>query len=600
MRPRSPNPLTARLLSMPGTVVPDGAFVSTTVAFIRPHLAYLFGLSLILFAGKVFANELEEVQEADSRIRSVMVYPGSAKVTREVTLAIPAGLSQVRIGGLPSNLNESSLRVSGQSTGQVRLGHVELSRQIQLDAVNEKERELKQQIEDKKNERQVVMDAQQRSQSQLEYIRAMVIGSVSSPVKQKKTDEGSGSSYSRLPLEQWQQAWDTLDQATAKAQQRIRQAQKTITDINKQIKKLEAELREVAVSRRQPATLAATLELESENADELTLLLSYQIQGASWSPIYDADLDTESGKLSLKTLARVSQRTGEDWRDVELALSTLRPGEGTQLPELSPWVIDYYREPEPVPYARSAEQQEMAGAQFDMAAPAPMMMTKKAKPARAMVAQESQLVMADFSAEYRVAGKVSLASGSDSRRFVLGAQQFDSVVTLAAVPRIDTRVMLLSTIKYDAEIPLLGGNVALYRDHNFVGNSYLNQKLAGEEIKLSFGEDDKVKITFQPDPDKKRKDGLLFGKRKVVQRHYQVSITSRHDKPYPLTLYEVIPFAADETIKVEMTGDKPDETDVDQKKGVIAWKRVIKPGEKVTLKYGYTVSYPEDKRIQGL
>ena len=160
--------------------------------------------------------------------------------------------------------------------------------------------------------------------------------------------------------------------------------------------------------------------------------------------------------------------------------------------------------------------------------------------------------------------------------------------------------MLLATTQYQQETPLIAGSMSLYRNGSFVGNSFLSQKLSGEEIKLSFGEDDKVKIKFLPDPDKKRQDGLLFGKKKVVERHYKVSVNSQHDKPYELSLYDVIPVSSQEDIVVKSTGDLPTKTDVDDKKGVVSWDVSLEPKKSFNLKYGYSVSYPEDKIVPGL
>ena len=217
-----------------------------------------------------------------------------------------------------------------------------------------------------------------------------------------------------------------------------------------------------------------------------------------------------------------------------------------------------------------------------------------------MVQQQSQLISTDFSAEYKVPGVISLDSGSNKRRFALTSQDYDADVRLASAPRQDPRAMILAKTKHTGETPLLAGSLSLYRNGNFVGNTFLKQKLSGEALKLSFGEDDKVKIKFLPDPDKKRKNGLLFGKKKVVERHYQLSIHNNHDKPFEITLYDVFPVAVNEDIKIKLLGDAPTKKDVENKKGVVSWERTLKPKQDTQLKYGYTVSYPEDKIIPGL
>ncbi len=130
-----------------------------------------------------------------------------------------------------------------------------------------------------------------------------------------------------------------MDSATAAVQERTRAAEKSLKTYDKQITKLNNELKQVAVNQRETRT--AKLYVKSETATELTLKLTYQIRGARWAPVYDADLNTSTGKIELKTLAQISQRTGEDWKGVDVTLSTLRPSAGTQLPHLNPWVLDF-------------------------------------------------------------------------------------------------------------------------------------------------------------------------------------------------------------------------------------------------------------------
>jgi len=562
-------------------------------------------LSIITLSA--FFTSLSQAGEIsiDSTIKAVTIYPGSAKVIRVSTLKLEAGDNDVIINNLPINLNESSLRVSGEGQGNITLGSVELLRNFQEDIVQEREKALRQRIEELQEGKREIQDGLIRSRKQIEYIDRMVLGS-SLKERTKNNTEIRIGAYTSLPLEQWTQAWQTLDSATATAQERTRVAEKSLKTYDKQIRKLKRELQQVAVNQRETRT--AKLHVKSETATELSLKLSYQISGARWAPVYDADLNTQTGKIELKTLAEISQRTGEDWSNVDVTLSTLRPSAGTQLPHLNSWVLDFMPDmpmPSPVMYESKRFKMESASgmAQEEMDAEETMvtsMMAKRIPKKKRMVQQQSQLISTDFSAEYKVPGVISLSSGSNKRRFSLTAETFDAEVSLASAPRQDPRAMLLAKTKHVGETPLLAGSLSLYRNGNFVGNTFLQQKLSGEEIKLSFGEDDKVKIKFLPDPDKKRKDGLLFGKKKVVERHYQLSIHSNHDKPYEISLFDVFPVAAHEDITVKLLGDAPTKKDVEDKKGMVSWERTLNPKQETKLKYGYTVSYPEDKIVPSL
>lgn len=544
----------------------------------------LISLGAVITLATARAADLETTSSVDH----ITIFPGSAKVTRTARVNVPAGQNNIEITDLPLNLIQTSLRVNGQSDANVSLGSVTLKNKVNTTVVLEKERLLKEKIEQLSLERTALQDKINRQQSQLSYIEAMGSGGGSD----------MGSRYLQLPMDQWQAAWTMLEEATATAQQQIRDSSKELRAIDAELKKLNTQLRQVASNQR--STRVANLSVVAEQATPLSLSISYLINGASWAPVYDADLNTETGQLELKTQAEIRQRTGENWKQATVTLSTLRPSESSQLPTLEPWSIDYAPEIQAFPAASgrmmmSEEMAPMAEADMAMAkSAAPRVMAKPI-----MQAEESVLVSADFSASYQIPNTVTLDSGSEKKRFALSTDEYDTEIVLASTPRLDPRVLLTSSIDYKGQTPLLAGNLSLYRDGNYVGSTYVSQYQPGETIKLSFGEDDKVKLTFQPDPDAKSDEGIFFGKRKMIKRAYQVTVSNQHDAEYPVHMFDNIPVASHEDIKVELTGDAPTARDIDDKKGVMRWERTLKPNSEQRLRYGYQVSYPQDKRVFG-
>jgi uncharacterized protein (TIGR02231 family) len=541
--------------------------------------------------------------QADSTIQSVTVYPDSARITRIAKVGLPAGESEILLPNLPLNLDEASLRVSGQSAASVALGSVQLQQAVSADVVQEKEKQLRDEIDTWKRKRQEVVDGKARAEQQISFIRAA--GGLGNPPVAEEDDGATSpapaaSSNKPLPMEQWQQAWQMLDTATAEAQGKIRDADKTIAEFDKGIAQLESQLNQVATGNTTSRT--ATLHVKTDKATDLSLTLNYQIQGAGWMPVYDAELNSETGKLNLKTLAEIRQSTGEDWANVAVTLSTLRPTSNAELPELDSWAINFEQE-RVYPLTGAAPRMAMkameeAAPAADMEIPEPAMAPAPAPP-KPMVAMQSALTSGDYNAEYKVPGTLALASGNDTRRVTLESRQMDSKLSLSTVPRLDPRAVLTSKAVYDGEAPLIPGPVSLYRDGSFVGNSDLPQLQKGEEIKLSFGEDDRVKVKFNALPENTSEKGLL-STRENRERQYEVTIENHHNDDRTVTVYDNIPVAEHEDIKVAMNGEKPDQTDIDGKKGVDAWERDVGDGDTLTLKYGYTVSYPKDKHVSGL
>ena len=111
--------------------------------------------------------------------------------------------------------------------------------------------------------------------------------------------------------------------------------------------------RQIADLTRKLSTLAPAPEQRTEvkvfvNATvalDADLVIRYQVSTASWTPFYDARLATgtrdQAPRLQLVRRASIQQRTGENWDDVQLSLSTARPNAGSAAPDLRPMTVDY-------------------------------------------------------------------------------------------------------------------------------------------------------------------------------------------------------------------------------------------------------------------
>ena len=70
-------------------------------------------------------------------------------------------------------------------------------------------------------------------------------------------------------------------------------------------------------------------------AADRTVRLNYLVNAAGWRPQYKLRAGGEGEPVRVEYLAAVNQRTGEDWSDVALALSTARPLLNAAPPELN-------------------------------------------------------------------------------------------------------------------------------------------------------------------------------------------------------------------------------------------------------------------------
>ncbi|MDP2270585.1 MAG: DUF4139 domain-containing protein [Archangium sp.] len=70
-----------------------------------------------------------------------------------------------------------------------------------------------------------------------------------------------------------------------------------------------------------------------------TLTLTYLVAGAQWTPTWDLQLQPDTNTVNLSLAGLVAQRSGEDWTNATLFLSTAIPSRAVKVPRLTTWKI---------------------------------------------------------------------------------------------------------------------------------------------------------------------------------------------------------------------------------------------------------------------
>lgn len=517
----------------------------------------------------------KEIQPAANRIDSVTVFLDRAEVTRRVELTLPPGAHTVLVPGLPAQLLETSLRAGGEGPEGLSIATVETRRQFSAQVSSDAERKLREQLQSLRDEKAQLDGRKQALDTRARFIERLA----AMPGEQDESDNRP------FTPEKWATAWEAIGKGmeeTNRARVALQQQQR---ELDEKIKKVEQELQQIQTGRRDSIT--AAIRVESDKGGKAVFHLSYQLGGASWSPVYDAALDTEKGELALTQAAYIRQGSGEAWDDARITVSTARPSAGASMPELQPWWIDFRHEGKLMRESRMQADTFASGS----VASAPVMKSSM---------QQAETVANDFSVRYVIPGRVTVPADNSKHRFVLTEQTFAATLAARTAPRRDRRAFLYAELDYQGDAPLLPGPWQLQRDGTFVGRVHNEALRPGENIALAFGTDDAIEVEYKLLKDERAEQGLISREEKV-QRRYRISITNHHSRKIPLSVFDQLPVPRDSSIQVTMSEEstKPNSRDVDDKAGVLEWKRTLDAGEKWLIHFGYDVSYPQDQKVPG-
>ncbi|MGH1378229.1 MAG: mucoidy inhibitor MuiA family protein [Alphaproteobacteria bacterium] len=549
----------------------------------------------------------------ESEIRAATVYSDRATLTRNVKVKIPAGSHNLVFTGLPVSLFSDSLRTEGSAKADVTFGALTHKRENHSDYVVPKEKDLNAQLvalQDYNKLYNIEKHALKAGKTFLENVG-----------KQASLRTNEDIAKIELNPDSWSSAADSISTKMLENMKSSLALDIKIRDTNEKIRKIQSELRDLRTGQKQ--TYSVTVPFEADKDTTLNIDLSYQLPSVGWQPIYDARLDVKTGKLNLVQYGSVWQRTGEDWKDVELTLSTAQPSRGTGLPDLHPhWVsiINNVRHMK----SRGANNFSTISANISGSA-APMAVMEmaeisadtdledpihrwrkiqgeKVERSKVVSIQAAQINTEGFVGEYKITGPANVKSDGTKSKLLVGGFDTQTWKQVQIKPQYGTDAYLVIKTKLKGDAPILPGQVNLFRDGAFIGKTHLPMLRPDDVEELAFGIDDNVTVKRNTVKNENSEAGMIT-KESVVERHYVTEIQNLHKDPVDIAVLETVPVSSDKRLRIEILKDKTTqgyETDLHDVKGVTRWIQTLKPQGQSKINLGWKAVWPKGENVSGL
>ncbi len=559
---------------------------------------FLF-LSLCFLAAPliVYAQDIK----ADSKISAVTIYSGDALIKRVAQLKIPDGENRVIFSDIIPEIDENSLRVSGEGSASVKILGASVKKEFLKEEPVDKVKEIQEEIQKLEDQIRRLDDAKRRLADEKSFLDSIRFFSKEQLPKDLATKMPAAKELSDMLL--------FLDSKLKDNYSQVIDSELNIREIRKQIELLRRQLSEIS-GPTQKMKRSVIVELEALKPGNFNMEISYRVNGAYWYPIYDARVNFAKQETELVSFAAVKQNTGEDWQDVEVTLSTARINVSGTLPDIETWFLRPFKPRNQARYDRgrmketdSISRSEMVGGEGSFALYAsdaksvPMEMEK----AQYSYAQQEEK---GISLVYKISRLASIKSGGEEYKLPVSSQALSSNFAYSAYPRISTFAYLGSKVINAKDLQLLGGRVNIFLDGDFVGASQIKNIAPNEEFDLYLGVDENVKVKREL-LEKKVDETLIAGipatTKKTIYR-YKVTIENYKLKDINAKIFEAIPVSADDRIKVKIDKVSMDPTlkDYKDKKGIWVWEFTLKPQEKKEIFYNYIIEHPRDMEIEGL
>ncbi len=533
---------------------------------------------------------------AKSTITSVTVYSEGAIVTRTAPLDLAAtGVTDVTFDQLPAGLGDSSLQVSGQGSAQATILDITTRVAFQTISPNERVKMIEAQLRALNKDLRGLDDRKKLLEAQRVTI-GNTEAALFSPASKDVPRPSVAEITSALTFVNEQRARITTDMAALDDQR---------ADLTAKISATQQQLNEIANDSRR-STKSIVVRLDVATAGKLDLTVSYGIDGAKWTPRYDARANSNEKTVALTYQGVVRQNTGEDWKDVSLTLSTARPSLGGSAPKQSPWGLDVYY-PRPAAYPASATTGVGGGLVkldafsigsrakdtiYGAAAAAPAPVVYDSAPAQAALEQ------AATSASFKVTAPATVPSDNTDQKVPIATIALNAVPEYATTPKLRPAAFLTSKVVNSSDFPLLAGEMNVFLDGTFVATDKLETVMSGEKFDLALGADEGIAVKHKR-VQRFAEDMGLTGRGRRVTYDYLITIQNNKKTAARVVVSDQIPVSRNEKIVVKQLAPDAKENKPTTE-GTLKWTLDLKPGEKRELPLKFSVDYPGDVQVAGL
>ena len=523
----------------------------------------------------------------DSEISQIYVYPQSAMIMREGKVELDQGRYRVIFDNILEVFDEKTINIETLQTGKgnVKITRVSIETEILSEEPEEKIRQLQNEISNLEKEIKRIKNEKSGLSDKKEFLNSIIYFFQGQSM--------SGNTSTPIPsTEQLENIYAFLDDKLKENYNQTLIYDFELETNQEKIDYLQKQILLISDSQRETKKVIS-VDLEVLQKSNFSIFLSYFISGeVSWEPVYDVRTDISKNRIDFITYALVRQVTGTDWKDVSLSLSTARPTISGQLPPIEPWILRPYQ-----PDQRIGQKME---------APMAFREDTDAVSMSAVVEQEFSVPVeyGETSVTFNIPEKTSIYSGSKQERILISEQEMSGVFNYKTFPRGNPFVYFNVFLENDLTVPLLPGQVNIFLDDGFTGDTAIGYIPPGEDFDLSLGIAENIKV--KRELLKKFRDQTVIANLpslKVTTKYeYKITVENFQDMNSLIEIFETVPISEDDRIQINIDKITPEPKvkDWNDKKGVWMWEYLLEPHDKIEIGIAYSVIHPRDMQIVGL
>ena len=512
----------------------------------------------------------------------VVVYMGSARVTRSIEGNLAAGENVLQFSGLPTDLDINQMQLGLVEGVPIRLDNLKFETTEDREDT-EQEKRLKDEIERLRDRIHVLEAEKKDQQGRIDFANSL----------SASFTEGFGE------VEHDLDSMKRAEEVLAFRQMVSNETQAAIWKIDEEVAELDEDLEELLEDLAKETKKAdrlqgkATARIFAAEAGVAKLVLNYLVSNASWFPSYAVRVDSSDNSMEMVYQANLRQETGENWDDVAVTLSTSQPNLSGNAPELQPVYL------QPNRYYLKDERSRVEERLYEISSIEEGFIEDKGYTEKASMAGTRlttiQTGMSSFSASLPV--RVSLASQREPSRFPIITKDFQPQFWSEVVPLLQEKGFLISKTINAFDLPLIQGEAQVFIDGMLTSRITVPYTIPEDELELSLGVDEFIIVNRRETLRETEYSGLI-DKTTVLKRAYTIEVQNFHSMDHQVKVFERFPISRNEKIAVKRVAPDKSLVEFEENTGIFFWEDRLTPNQSKEYKVEYDVVHPREWNLK--
>ncbi len=524
-------------------------------------------LSTAVFLFIAIAAKADEGQKVASKVQKVTVFLRGAQVSRTAQVSISAGTSDLVFDGISPGIDVNSIQVHANGEFTVLSVKSEINYSEALKSAKTKQiedlRALQKGVRDKTDMLSNMISIYQTEEAVLaknQFVRP----------------ENQNLDVAKLKL-----ALDFQTERLTSLRQKERLINNQVTALNDEFQKYEDQIniinqQEDVSSANIIVTVASKIALQS------AFTLSYVVGNASWYPSYDIRAKNVNSPVTIVYKANISQKSGEDWRNVKLSLSTGNPSVNNVKQELNPYFVNFTPK-----YEKNYSQS--TGSVSSLSEVAVVGYSSRNKEYTFPV--QVNMVENQTNVEFNIDNPYSIKDDGKVCQVEINQVATNASYQYFVVPKLSTDVFLTARITDWNKFNFLSGEANLYYEGTYVGKSKIDTRGTNDTLSLPLGVDKNILVK------RTLEKGFVdrSGSNAKETRNWLIEVKNRKNQKVNLLVEDQVPVSQNALVTVDIqntSGAKPDDAT-----GKLSWNFLLNSQDDKKVQLKYMVKYPKDQSV---